>query len=69
MRKAWKLMAKECNRVVVELGNEKKREIMGKKKEFREEVFIDDDLTKKAREIQQMLRKMAYEKREKEREM
>lgn len=39
---------------------------MDRKKELERGIFIDDDLTKKDREIQQRLRRRAYEEREKE---
>jgi len=43
---------------------EQKKEIMSKKKGLEKGIIIEDDLTRKEREIQQKLRKMAKEERE-----
>jgi len=52
--------------VVAELENwEQKRDIMRKKRELKERIFINDDLTKKEREIQDHLREKAKEERRK----
>jgi len=54
------------NVMVAEIDNwEQKREIMCKKKELEKGIIIEDDLTRKEREIQQKLRRMAKEEREK----
>jgi len=53
------------NIMVAEIDNwEQKREIMSKK-ELEKGIIIKDDLTRKEREIQQKLRRMTKEKREK----
>lgn len=44
---------------------EQKRQIMTKNKEPDRSIIIEDDLTRKEREIQQELRRMTREKREK----
>jgi len=50
--------------VVAMLENwEQKRDIMRKKRELKERIFIDDDLTKKEREMQGYLREKAKEEK------
>lgn len=52
--------------VVAEINSwEEKREIMKRKKELEDWVFIDDDLTWEEREVQRRLRRIAIEEREK----
>lgn len=47
---------------MVELDSwDKKREIMARKKNLKTEVYIEDDLTKKERNIQKQLRERAKE--------
>jgi len=54
------------NIMVAEIDSwEQKREIMSKKKELEKGIIIKDDLTRKEREIQQKLRRIAKEEREK----
>lgn len=48
---------------------EMKRQIMMKKRGLEREIYIEDDLTKKERVIQGMIRKVAKEEREKGREV
>jgi len=65
--KAFKIWTRgnRCT-VVAELRSwEQKRDIMSKKRELKERIFIDDDLTKKEREIQGHLKDKAKEEREK----
>ncbi|XP_025997477.2 golgin subfamily A member 6-like protein 6 [Solenopsis invicta] len=65
--KAYKVQSRgdKCT-VVAEVGTwEQKREIMVTKKELRAGVFIDDDLTRMKREMQNKLREKAKEEREK----
>lgn len=42
-----------------------KREVMEKKRNLEKSVIIEDDLTRKEREIQEKLRKIAKEEKEK----
>lgn len=52
--------------IIAEIENwEEKREIMRRKKELKRGIFIEDDLTKKEREIQYKLRGIAKEERQK----
>lgn len=54
------------NLVMAELESwEQKREIMNKKKELKKGIIIEDDLTRREREIQRKLREKAREEREK----
>lgn len=66
IKKAWLVGAEAIkNKVVVELGSwENKRTIMGKN-DWERGIWIEDDLTRKEREIQVMLRNRARELREK----
>ncbi|KAK1137319.1 hypothetical protein K0M31_001831 [Melipona bicolor] len=50
---------------VVEIGEwEKKRKIMERKKNLRRGVYIDDNLTRKEREVQRKLRNRVKEEKE-----
>lgn len=52
--------------ILVELeGWETKREIMRRKKDLRKDIFVEDDLTRKEREIQRELRRRASAERKK----
>lgn len=52
--------------VIAEIESwEQKREIMNKKKGLRKEIIIEDDLTKKEKEIQKKLREVAKRMRKK----
>lgn len=42
---------------------EEKRRVMGRKKELKERVFIDNDMTRKEKEVQQRLRRNSSAKR------
>jgi len=61
--KAFKLRTRGGRHTVVaELESwEQKRDIMRRKRELKERIFIDDDLTKKEREIQDHIREKAKE--------
>ncbi|XP_018307231.1 trichohyalin-like [Mycetomoellerius zeteki] len=67
VNKAFKLrMRGDRSTVVAEISSwGQKREIMVKKKELKSGIFIDDDLTRKEREIQKYLREKATEENRK----
>lgn len=67
VERAYKIKVKENKEIVVaSLGSwEQKREIMYKKKELSQGIWIEDDLTKEERGIQIKLRERAREEREK----
>lgn len=48
---------------------EMKKNIMMKKKNLKKGIYIDDDLTRREREIQGKLRRMAMEEKEKGKEV
>lgn len=67
IKKAWTISTGgNKNMAVVEVDSwEQKRDIMSKKKELEKDILIEDDLTRKEREIQWKLREMARGEREK----
>lgn len=70
VKKASKIrVGKRKNVVIAEIEEwEQKRQIMTKNKESDRSIIIEDDLTRKEREIQQELRRMTREEREKGRD-
>ncbi|XP_036150976.1 golgin subfamily A member 6-like protein 22, partial [Monomorium pharaonis] len=66
VEKAFRTRIKEKDIVIASLENrEQKREIMVRKKELRQGIWIEDDLTKEERGIQRKLRERARSEREK----
>lgn len=67
VRKAFKIQDREkkCT-IIAEIESwEEKREVMIRKKELRTGIFIDNDLTRKEREMQKQLKDIAKEEKEK----
>lgn len=67
VKRAWKVERRSGGNIVVaELGNwQQKRKVMVKKKSLVREIWVEDDLTRKEREIQQRLRERARAEKEK----
>lgn len=66
VRKAYRIRIKEKDIVIASLDSwVQKREIMSKKRDLKQGIWIEDDLTKEEREVQRRLRERAREEREK----
>lgn len=65
VKESWKVRKdKRIETVVAKLKERKnKKQIMIRKKNLKIEVYIDDDITRKEREIQGKLKRLAGEKR------